>query len=178
MQTYVCLLRAINVGGNNIIKMKELVASLESIGLISVKFYLQSGNIIFQANEDKKTNFQSRIENLIKERFDLSIRVFIYTKYDWYKISDDNPYTERDKRQQYITFTEKQVTNEDIDSIKVKMLEDDLLIYRDKTLYFYFPNGYGTTKINNQFLEKSIKTLTTTRNRNTVDKIREMIEDI
>jgi uncharacterized protein (DUF1697 family) len=41
MKTYIALFRGINVGGNNILPMQELVAQLENIGLLNVRTYIQ-----------------------------------------------------------------------------------------------------------------------------------------
>ena len=48
MNTYIAFLRGINVGGNNILPMKELSKLLEDLGLQTVKTYLASGNVVFQ----------------------------------------------------------------------------------------------------------------------------------
>ncbi|MBT5550728.1 MAG: DUF1697 domain-containing protein, partial [Nitrospina sp.] len=47
MTTWIMLFRGINVGGNNLLPMKDLVEELEEIGCASVKTYIQSGNVIF-----------------------------------------------------------------------------------------------------------------------------------
>ncbi|MCB0093014.1 MAG: DUF1697 domain-containing protein, partial [Caldilineaceae bacterium] len=49
MNTYIALLRGINVGGNNKLPMKELAALLDGLGLQNVKTYIQSGNVVFQS---------------------------------------------------------------------------------------------------------------------------------
>jgi uncharacterized protein (DUF1697 family) len=49
MATYVALLRGINVGGNNIIKMTALKACFEAQGFTDVATYIQSGNVVFGA---------------------------------------------------------------------------------------------------------------------------------
>ena len=52
MKTYIALFRGINVGGNNIIKMKDLVELLEGLGAKQVKTYIQSGNVVLQSIEE------------------------------------------------------------------------------------------------------------------------------
>jgi len=52
VNTYIVLLRGINVGGKNIIKMKDLVALLEDLGAKQVKTYIQSGNVVFQSMKE------------------------------------------------------------------------------------------------------------------------------
>ncbi|NCP46313.1 MAG: DUF1697 domain-containing protein, partial [Flavobacteriales bacterium] len=50
MNQYLALLRGINVGGNNIIKMVDLKACFEKMGFTDVKTYIQSGNVIFTSD--------------------------------------------------------------------------------------------------------------------------------
>jgi hypothetical protein len=50
MTQYVALLRGINVGGNNIIKMAEVRSCFEALGFGSVATYIQSGNVLFNAS--------------------------------------------------------------------------------------------------------------------------------
>ncbi|HIZ53258.1 MAG TPA: DUF1697 domain-containing protein, partial [Candidatus Enterococcus avicola] len=59
---YVALLRGINVGGNNKIKMVDLKRVFESLGFKNVKTYLHSGNIIFQAPKESQTILALKIE--------------------------------------------------------------------------------------------------------------------
>lgn len=54
MTGYIALLRGINAGGKNKMKMAELRESLTAIGLENVRTYIQSGNILFQSNKQKK----------------------------------------------------------------------------------------------------------------------------
>ena len=48
---YVALLRGINVGGNNMIKMEKLRETVAKLGFTDVKTYINSGNVIFDARE-------------------------------------------------------------------------------------------------------------------------------
>ena len=50
----IALLRGINVGGKNIIKMADLKRAFETIGLGSVQTYIQSGNVLFKSNEEEE----------------------------------------------------------------------------------------------------------------------------
>ena len=49
MVTYICLMRGINVGGNNLIDMKTLKAVFEALGFTNVRTYINSGNVLFQS---------------------------------------------------------------------------------------------------------------------------------
>jgi uncharacterized protein (DUF1697 family) len=61
MNTYVVLMRGINVGGKNTVPMTGLKKCLEELGFSSVSTYLASGNVIVQS--DKRANeVQAQIE--------------------------------------------------------------------------------------------------------------------
>src|SRR5215831_1845373 len=62
MGRYVALLRGINVGGNNLIKMAALKACFEAQGFRDVVTYLQSGNVVFTAGGQGAASLTERVE--------------------------------------------------------------------------------------------------------------------
>lgn len=74
---YLALLRGINVGGNNIIKMVDLKNCFELIGLSDVKTYIQSGNVIFSSAEKNAQILHKKIVVKLSENFNYSEPVFI-----------------------------------------------------------------------------------------------------
>jgi len=77
MPTYVALLRGINVGGKNLIKMPALKACFEAGGLRNVSTYIQSGNVLFESPERGSTALTSRIEGMLGETFDYEASVVL-----------------------------------------------------------------------------------------------------
>jgi uncharacterized protein (DUF1697 family) len=67
--TYVALLRGINVGGRNKIRMVDLRSAFESAGFGRVSTYIQSGNVIFDADAVDRVTLTASIERLLSERF-------------------------------------------------------------------------------------------------------------
>jgi uncharacterized protein (DUF1697 family) len=74
---YVTLLRGINVGGNNVIRMAELRATFEALGLQRVATYVQSGNVVFDASEYAADALAASIEAALTERFGYAARVVL-----------------------------------------------------------------------------------------------------
>jgi uncharacterized protein (DUF1697 family) len=74
---YVALLRGINVGGNNIIKMAALKACFEKLGLLDVATYIQSGNVLFASTEKNLERLTSRIEKVVSQEFNYSSRIVV-----------------------------------------------------------------------------------------------------
>lgn len=79
MNRYVALLRGINVGGNNLIKMAALKACFEKEGLRDVATYIQSGNVLFGAQEAAPSKLASRIERALAAAFDYDANVILRT---------------------------------------------------------------------------------------------------
>ncbi len=77
MTHYVALLRGINVGGNNIIKMTALKACFESLGFKDVRTYIQSGNVLFRAAGSNQAALTKRIETALSKSFNYKSRVVV-----------------------------------------------------------------------------------------------------
>lgn len=80
MEKYLALLRGINVGGNNIIKMADLKAAFEEMGLNDVQTYIQSGNVIFNTDNGDKSALISLIENSLSSKFNFQCTVVLLSR--------------------------------------------------------------------------------------------------
>lgn len=69
MLKYLALLRGINVGGGNVIRMTELKAGFESLGLQNVTTFIQSGNVFFESSEKDMSILTGEIETGLSIRF-------------------------------------------------------------------------------------------------------------
>lgn len=74
---FVALLRGVNVGGNNMISMKSLKASFETMGFTNVSTYINSGNIIFQSKEDDPRKLERKIEQILSSDYQLESKVVL-----------------------------------------------------------------------------------------------------
>lgn len=93
MNTYVILLRGINVGGKNKITMTELKRRLEEQGFDNVTTYIQSGNVILKSDLDAKT-LGAKIETMLSEKFKLdspAIKVLVLTRKQLQAVIDNKP---------------------------------------------------------------------------------------
>jgi uncharacterized protein (DUF1697 family) len=80
MARYVALLRGINVGGKNLIKMADLQACLEEDGLEDVATYIQSGNVVFGSAGSSLTELTGRIEELLSTTFGYEASVVLRSR--------------------------------------------------------------------------------------------------
>lgn len=79
-EIYVALLRGINVGGKNIIRMAELRSCFEAEGFRDVVTYIQSGNVIFRARGSTPGALTNRIEGMLASAFDYRAKVVLRSR--------------------------------------------------------------------------------------------------
>jgi uncharacterized protein (DUF1697 family) len=77
VNVYVALLRGINVGGSNLIRMPALKACFEAEGLHDVSTYIQSGNVLFTAGRSSQHPLTARIEKALSKTFAYESRVVV-----------------------------------------------------------------------------------------------------
>jgi uncharacterized protein (DUF1697 family) len=76
MATYIALLRGINVGGKNMIRMSDLERILTAGGLVDVRTYIRSGNVLFRCDEEE-AGAADRVHALIHEHLGLTVPVVV-----------------------------------------------------------------------------------------------------
>ena len=80
MTRYVSLLRGINVGGKNLIKMAELRACFEDQGFRNVATYIQSGNVLFESGDRSSAKLAQRIEDMLAATFNYRATVAVRSR--------------------------------------------------------------------------------------------------
>ena len=88
---YIALLRGINISGKNKISMSELKKVLEENKYQNVVTYLNSGNVIFESNINDKEAIMQDIYNIVKDKFNLEIPIFIISALELEDILNNNP---------------------------------------------------------------------------------------
>jgi uncharacterized protein (DUF1697 family) len=88
---YLALLRGINVGGNNIIKMVDLKACFDEMGFENVATYIQSGNVLFDSNETNQLHLTLQIEQALSEHFEYNSKIILITQLDLINLVNNAP---------------------------------------------------------------------------------------
>lgn len=91
MIKYVALLRGINVGGSNIIKMTDLRESFEEMGFQNVTTYIQSGNVLFQTNEKNGRKLEEQLEQKLSKDFRYRSLVVTVSHKDLARVVKNSP---------------------------------------------------------------------------------------
>jgi uncharacterized protein (DUF1697 family) len=83
---YVALLRGINVGGKTLVKMADLKACAEKLGLDNVSTFIASGNLLFESTKRDTGKLGTTIERAIEERFGLPVKVVVLDRAEYSRI--------------------------------------------------------------------------------------------
>jgi uncharacterized protein (DUF1697 family) len=112
-EQYLALLRGINVGGKNIIKMSDLKECFENAGFTDVTTYIQSGNVIFNSQEPGKKILIDLIEKTLAERFNSALKTVLLSAADLERIINEAPAdfgSEPDKYRYDVIFLKENVS--------------------------------------------------------------------
>jgi uncharacterized protein (DUF1697 family) len=177
VDTYIALLRGINVGGHAKVPMKDLQAMFTAAGAAQVKTYLQSGNVVFKANAGDPLEFAETIEDRITEVFGLNVAVVIRTGREMRKVVTANPFVKegRDPKALHVMFLGDQPDAGRLRELAAPPGPDEFRV-ADRDLYLLCPNGVAKTKLSNTFFEKKLQVPATGRNWNTVTKVSELAQ--
>lgn len=178
MQTYISILRGINVSGQKKIIMTDLVNLYEDLGFSDVVSYIQSGNVIFKTNQKTTgTKLAKTIEAKLSEKYGFDVPVIIRTLSELTKVIAANPFINEPEDSLYVTFLSAAPNANNLEKLDdVSFLPDTFEII-DKEIFLSVAS-YGNTKLSNNFFENKLKVTATTRNWKTVNKLVEMAKEL
>ena len=168
------MLRGINVGGNRGVKMEDLKRLYTSLGYRNVRTYVQSGNVVFEHHDASSSKLAGEIEKSLKQHFGFDISVLIRTDKELKRLIDKNPFTEKDESKMYLTFLSTNPRTFSIDQFDRFVASGEACSISGHDIYLFCPNGYGRTKLSNNFFEKTLKVIATTRNWRTTKMLNSM----
>lgn len=177
METYIALLRGINVSGQKKVKMADLRAQLAELPYENIQTYIQSGNIVFAANATAKETLANQIKDNIQQNYGFEVSVIVRTPTELEWILQNNPFlkdSSKDPKRFYVTFLAQAPEPDHIKKLEEVDYSPEEYVLEGDLLFFFAPNGYGRAKMNNNFFEKKLKVAATTRNWRTIHKLVEI----
>lgn len=178
MTIYVALLRGINVGGHNKIKMAELREVLEKAGCKQVQTYIQSGNVILASDLDADS-LQDLIEKEINSAFGLNIPVIIRSGADFTAILRQCPYDEASLQEGesiHVSMLSGIPTAEGMERLAAvdRGIDEYTIIGPD--LYMLIRNKFNESKLADSL--NKLGTPGTVRNWKTMNKLADMVKEL
>jgi uncharacterized protein (DUF1697 family) len=181
MTVMISMLRGVNVGGHNKIKMDALRALYEFLKLRDAQTYVQSGNVIFRTDERDISRLAKRIEDGIERKFGFRPDVILRTAAEMRDVIARNPFAKRrgiEPGKLLVSFLASDPGEEARKKLCQMKCDPEELRVEGREVYIYFPNGMGRSKLPWAGLNKMLKTPATGRNWNSVTKMLEMAEKL
>lgn len=171
----IAILRGINVGGKRKIRMIDLKSLCENLGWKDVETYIQSGNIIFNS-DNQNSDLEETLESAIKEKYGFDVPVIVRNSEELQISIDNNPFFNQDAEinQLHLTLLKKKPTQEKSAEIQTQSYEPDKFKIVGKDVFILCVGKYHKSKLINNFFERKFNTGATTRNWKTILKLSEL----
>jgi len=181
MSVIISMLRGVNVGGHNKIKMDELRALYESLKLKGAQTHVQSGNVIFRSDEKDLAALTQRIQNAIERKFGFLSVVIARTCSEMRDTVAKNPFARRrgiDPSRLLVTFLAVEPKKEAREALLQMKIAPEELKIEGRELYIYYPNGMSRPTVPWVKIERTLKISGTGRNWNSVTKMLAIAEEM
>ena len=176
MQTWIALLRGVNVGGRNTMPMAALATTLESAGCRSVRTYIQSGNVVFTSSSRSKPNLANTLGDATEAQFGFRPNIFLLTDTDFLSAVANNPFTDAipEPKTLHFFFLDSKPESPDINGITKLAISSERFQLIDSVFYLHAPDGFGRSKLA-AGAERKLGVPLTVRNYTTIHNLSEML---
>ena len=179
MKSWIALLRGINVGGRNRLPMKGLSKIFASAGCEAVKTYIQSGNVVFNADIESEDVLVNVIRDAIETEYGFSPEVHLIPA-DVFKgaiVSNPYPQAVSEPTSLHLFFLKSSPQSTRVSSANELLSKSETFEVVDRFLYLHAPDGIAQSKFAKS-IDKALNVNTTARNWRTVLKLAELVSTI
>jgi uncharacterized protein (DUF1697 family) len=174
MNTFVALLRGINVSGQKLNKMKDLTTMFQDMGFKNVQTYIQSGNIVFDSELSDLTYLDTIISEQIKRTFGFDVPVLVRSPGYLEQILKKSPfekYEDFDLKKCAYVFLKNTPEPDRIEDLQNRSYENERFMIENQCLYLYCMKGAGRAKLHTNEIERRLGVEATARNNNTLVRL-------
>lgn len=168
---FILFLRGINVGGHNKVIMAELREILTKAGLMNVKTYIQSGNVVFETLEQNKSKLENKIFKEIYSHFGFEVQILLKTKAELEIILNNCPFNQDKKESSYFIMFKEVPKKELIAEISNQSFPNEEFIITENCIYIFYALGAGKAKLGVNWFENKLNVKATARNYRTMLKL-------
>lgn len=169
-RTFLCLLRAVNVGGRKLV-MADLRTAAARAGFTDLRTYIQSGNLIF-SHEGSEVEAEQAIEALIEREFGLHAPAIVRAADQFARIAAANPFPEAEPRMLHLCLTKQPPHPDTAERLVARARAGERIAIAGGAVWIDFgTGGVGTSKLVPALLDKAAGSPLTARNWNTVQTL-------
>ncbi len=172
MESFVILLRGINVGGNNLIKMAELKEIALGLGWQNPRTLLQSGNLVVETRAS--ATIASDFSNALEKRLQIKVRVLTRSLTEFKHTVSGNPFPDEAESAPghlVVIFLSEPPPPGLAEQVQAAIAGPERMIAKGRELYVYYPEGIGRSKVGKTPGWNELTKHGTARNWNTVLKL-------
>ncbi len=165
-ETYLALLRGINVGGKNKLPMDRLRELFVAAGCRDVRTYIQSGNVVFTAEPAVVASLSDVMSAHIAERFGYRVPVIVRTAAQLDDVMRHNPFILEgaDAETLHVFFLADLPHPRNVAALDPDRSPPDAFVVRGQDVYLRLPHGAARTKLSNAYFDAKLATVSTGRN--------------
>lgn len=177
MEKYVALFRGINVGGHHRLPMGELKQALQELGLERIETYIQSGNVVFESQEQQPAALAGRIQAAVERQFGFAPAVLVLSAAAFEEAVAANPYpqAQSEPKSLHFYFLEKEPPDPELESLEGLKQGSEQFALLGKVFYLHAPDGIGRSRLAER-VEKALGVAATARNWRTVETLAAMVK--
>jgi uncharacterized protein (DUF1697 family) len=169
MNTYVALLRAVNVGGTGKLPMADLKAMCDAAGFVQVQTYIASGNVVFKSKATA-ADVKSALEGKLRAFSGRPVGVIVRTGAELDDVLRANPFPKAAPNRTVAIFLDHPPPPDALAHAVSRRAEEVQLGVRE--IYVHYGDGMATSKLKIPAAKAG-----TARNMNTIKKLAEMASD-
>ncbi len=160
--------------GKNKVPMAQLREVLAQAGFKNVRTYIQSGNALVDTDISAK-ELETKVHALIKKHIGADLTIVVRTASQLQKVLNENPFKDGyDISRIFFVLFADSPPAQNVKELLVQDYSPEKLAILKNAAYMFIPNTYGSGKLSNNYLEKKLGVVATTRNFNTLTKLIEM----
>lgn len=174
----VALLRGINLGGKNALPKATLVELFTEAGGEDVSTYIASGNVLFRASAATTKALPARVTAAVEARFGFAPPVLLRTAKELRALAAANPFLAAgvDPKLLHVAFLATKPTAKRVAALDPARVAPDVVAVVGREAFLHTPDGLGRSKISNDWLDRTLGTISTVRTWGTVTKLAELAE--
>lgn len=179
MQTWIALLRGINVGGKNILPMKDLRDLLTKCGFESVTTYIQSGNCVFRSDHADSDRVGNIISDAIEGNFGFRPVTLVLSAESLDAIYAENPYADAQDalKTVHVYILSRPADQANMDALDSARSGNEAFQLSPNALYLHAPDGIGRSKLAAN-IERHLGVPATARNLRSIHKIMDLAKPL
>lgn len=156
--------------------MKDLAAIFSAAGCSDVATYIQSGNVVFRATDACARKLAGVVAKKIFDELGFEAPVVLRSVDELHEVAQNNPFLRKDSdfTKLHVAFLADEPKPAAVAALDPKKWPGDELVVKGRDIYLHFPNGVGGSKLTNNYLDRTLQTVSTIRGWKTILKLVEL----